>query len=312
MVTLLSDDVFQTYEKALSTRTSFHAWTKYAGLDATLATAGTAQNLYVVSRGLPTVNLAPNPSFETGDPPTGYTAAGATLSQSNTVAYAGTYSALVNPDNAAAGEGFYWVTPSLGSGGDTSGTMFYLCASAYFQDNADSGDDARIVIADSSGTTLVNGNTVTLSSSWQRSSVRYLLPPGSGAAYRIYFSTVTQHNTSFYVDAFQPEVNKASNVTAYADGAQGLNYEWLGTAHASQSIRRPGIYVVRGMSIHVTSDTYIAFDHTASSSMGFFLRAGSDWWNDHPLDIRSNISFINVNVGETPRVHGVVHGVHEG
>lgn len=306
----------QEWEDYLSTRRSIHATTKYAPVDVTLSTAGTAENLFLASTALPTVNITTNPSFETADPPTSYTAAGSTLTSSTTVARSGTDSASINPDNSAAGEGIYWAVPEVAGKPDNAQSM-YLVVSAYFNDNAGSSDDARIEIRDSAGTTThATGNTVTLAASWQRSTARFLLPI-TPAAYRIYLVTVTQHNTTFFADDLQVEVRQDGNVTDYCDGAAGINYEWFGTAHASESRRRPEVHVIRGYDLHVTKDVYLAFNNTASSTTGIFLRAGSDFSNDWPLYLTTGkpessgnrISFINAVTGETPRIWGTVWGI---
>lgn len=301
----------ESFEVNPSVRTSTSVWTKYVPIDVTLATAGTAQNLYAVSSAnIASVNLATNPSFETGDPPTGYTAAGSAISQSAVVARTATNSVLVNPANLAAGEGFYWTTPDIGAAGQDNSNRHFIVASAYFNDNAGSGDDARIEIRDITGaTTHASGNTVTLAAAWNRSTTQFALPI-TPAAYRVYFVTVSQHNTNFYVDDFQFEIRQGGDATDYFDGASNQNTEWIGTAHASESRRRKGLFLIRGFSLHFSRDTYIAFDTTASSTTGAFIRAGSDWTPEHPLHIATNLSFINVNTGELPRVTGMLHGVH--
>lgn len=294
-----------------STRTSVHVWTKWVPVDVTLATPGTAENLFQVSPGEPTINLVTNPSFETGDPPTGYTAVGSTLARSATVANSGTYSLSITPDNAAVGEGGYWTTDDSFAGGPDNSERLYLVASVYLQDNVDSGDDARIVITDADGTTLANGDTITLSSSWQRSTAFYPLST-TGQQYRVYIVTVTQHGTVFYADDLQVEIRQSNTASTYCDGAQGLNYFWDGTAHASMSRRRRGLSTIRGYTLHNTRNLYIAFDHTASSTLGEYKRAGTDFWGDHPLDVFDRISFINELAGEQPRLYGQIWGVHEG
>jgi hypothetical protein len=294
-----------------STRQNTHIWTKWAPVDVTLTTAGTAQTLFSASTERPTVNIATNPSFETGTPPTGYTAVGATLAQSSTVAYTATNSMSVDPDNSAAGEGFYWDTPVLAGRAD-SNNAFWLVASAYFQDNADVGRTARIEIRDAAGTTThISGNEITLSSSWQRSIAAFQLPI-AGVAYRIYFVTSTSASDEvFYVDGFQLELKHSSTATTYCDGAQGLNYEWDSTAHASTSRRRIGLVSIRGYHLYVTRNCYLAFDHTASSTLGRRILAGTDIWTDFPIEADS-ISFINENSGELPRIFGEILGVHQG
>mgnify|MGYP001570683338 FL=1 len=291
-----------------STRDNTYIWTKGNPVDVTLAVAGTAQNLIAISDEKPTVNLVTNPSFETGDPPTGYTASGATLTRSSTVARSGTYSLSINPDNGAAGEGGYWTTETLARG-DVDHPLI-MVASVYLQDNVNSGNGARIVVADSSGVTLANGNSVVLSAAWQRSSAFYLM--SAGATYRIYISTVLQHNTTFYADNLQNELLFQSTPTAYCDGATGLYNEWEDTAHASRSRRLQGLVSIRGYTLHNTRDIYLAESRTASTTDGGsrFVRAGTDFWEDFPVDIQDNLSFVNAVAGENPRVFGVIRGVH--
>lgn len=295
-----------------STRESLSIWTKAAPVDVTLATPGTAENLYSLTDPIPTVNLITNPSMETGSPPTGYTAAGATLAQSAVVARSATNSLRITPNNAAAGEGTYWsLEPALSRSPDAH---YILVVSAYFNDNAGSGNNVRVVIADSSGVTLANGTSVALAANWTGRSVAFYPLPTVAANFRIYLTTITQFGTVFYVDDLQVEILNQSAASAYCDGARGLNYEWEGTAHASRSRRRKFLQAVRGYTLHNTRDIYIAEDRTASTTDGGsrFVRAGTDFWEDFPINVTTNISFVNANVGESPRVYGVVRGVPSG
>ncbi len=134
------------------------------------------------------------------------------------------------------------------------------------------------------------------------------------AQYRVYFVTTAQIAPVFYVDSFQSEIQRGSGVTPYCDGAQGLNQEWFGTAHASESRRKAGLIASRGFELHFTRDTYIAFDRVASATDGgsIFMRAGADWSPEHPIHADDRISFVNSVVGEQPRVWGVIWGVHQG
>lgn len=291
-----------TREVDPSTRQSSHLWTKIVPVDLTLASAGTAENLLLLAPGQPTVNLIDNPSFETDTPPTGYTASGSTLARSNTVAKYGTYSGRITPDNAAVGEGIY---VSLG----VWPTGKPLTVSVYLQDNAGSGNNARVrVYGVTSAAYLASGNTVTLSNVWQRSVATYV-PAGTGATeeLRVYVETVTQHGTVFYADGLQAEAT--ANVTTYCDGAQGLFNEWDGTAHASTSRRYMGLREIRGFDLHCTRDIYLGYDVVASATLGEFKRAGTDWWEDHPVYLTKRLSVLNAVAGEQPRVYGRVWGV---
>ena len=93
-----------------STRTSVHAFTKYAPITVTLST--TAADVFTIDRGVPSVNMVRNPSIEL-DALTEFTASGAAISQSSAQAATGSNSLLVNPANSAAGEGFYYTTPNI-------------------------------------------------------------------------------------------------------------------------------------------------------------------------------------------------------
>ncbi|MFH1290411.1 MAG: hypothetical protein ABIH92_03315 [Nanoarchaeota archaeon] len=303
---------YDAWEIAPSTRINTSIWTRANPVDVTLATAGTAEDLIAISDEKPTINMATNPSFETADPPTGYTLVGSTLARSATVARSGTYSMSIVPNNVAAGEGGYWTTTDLAQGNVDRNQQIVMVASVYLQDNAASGSTARVVIADSSGVTLANGTTVTLSAAWQRSSAFYPLS-AAAASYRIYIVTALQHGTTFYTDDLQVELLNQSTPTAYCDGATGLYNEWRTTAHASISRRKRGLVAIRGYTLHCTRDIWIAEGRTAHATDGGsrYVRAGTDFWEDWPLDVQDNISILNVQTGEQPRVYGVVRGVHQ-
>jgi len=304
---------YSAWELDPSTRDSVHLWNKWMPADKTLATAQTAEDLFSVSSDAPTVNLAPNPSFETADPPTGYTASGSTPTRVTTNPRSGTYSLSINPDNSAVGEGVYWTSDVLGSNQEKNNAT-RLIASCYFRRASGSGEDARIEIRDSTGVTvLATGETVTLSTSYQRSTASYdlnLATSAGGAAYRIYLVTVTQHNTTFLADSFQVEFGKSDIATPYCDGVQGINYSWDGTAHASTSRRRMGLVAIRGFMLRASHDCYVSFDQTASATTGRYLPANVDWWNPHPIHIMERISFVNVTSGQQPRLYGDIWGVH--
>ena len=102
-------EAWASWEIDPSTRTSVHVWTKYVAIDTTVGT--TATDIFTVDRGIPSVNLVKNPSFEVNTL-TDFTVlpvgGSSTIAQSNAQAASGTYSLLVTTDNDAAGEGFYW------------------------------------------------------------------------------------------------------------------------------------------------------------------------------------------------------------
>lgn len=293
-----------------STRTSMHLYTKWAPIDVTLTTTNVAEDLFTADLEEPIVNLVTNPSMETGTtPPTGYTAVGAVITKSGTVARSGTNSMSIDPANAVIGEGAYWETEELSGFSNDRNSQLTLNANVYLQDNTDTGNTARIEIRSADGlTTYATGNEITLSSSWQRSHAFYPIP-GNGVAYRVYIVTSSAASDAvFYADDLMVSLQRGNTARTYCDGAQGLYYEWVGTAHASRSVRRRGLVAIRAYNLHFSHASYIAFDHTASSTLGRLVTAGADIWQDKLHFNR--ISFINEISGETPRITGEVFGVH--
>ena len=137
------------------------------------------------------------------------------------------------------------------------------------------------------------------------------------ATYRIAVVSVAQHNIDFYVDKIMIEQRRDGTLSDYVDGAQGVNYEWNGTAHLSESKRRPGISAVRGFSLkngHGSQTVNIAIDTDATAagatSTGILLKAGESVTTNWPMDARTKISAIAS--GGTTQVYGVIWGVHAG
>ena len=287
-----------------STRTSVHAFTKYAPITATLST--TAADVFTVDRGVPSVNMVKNPSIEL-NALTEFTASGAAISQSSAQAATGTYSLLVNPANSAVGEGFYYTTPTLV--GHPEGS--HVVASVEVRGASASGD-VRLVIQDSSGVELATSATHNLTTGFVKlSSSIFIGRPA--ATYRVAVLTVANHNINFYVDKIHVEVRQDSTIPDYVDGAQGINYEWVGTANASESKRRAGMSVMRGLRIkndHASIAVYVAFDQTASATTGFQIAGGEVFETVWPIDFRTRISAVAAS--GTPAIHGVVWGIHQG
>ena len=297
-------DEWASWEVDPSTRTSVHAFTKYAPITATLST--TASDVFTVDRGMPSVNMVRNPSIEL-NALTEFTATGSAISQSNAQAATGTYSLLVNPTNAAKDEGVYYTTPSLV--GHPEGSV--LTASVEVRGASASGD-VKLSIQDSAGVELLASATHSLTAGFVRLSLQHPItrPP---ATYRVAVVTVAQHNINFYVDKIHVELRKDSSITDYVDGAQGVNYEWIGTAHASESKRRAGMSVIRGLRLkntHASIDVYVALDQTASATAGFKIGPGEVFETTWPVDFRTKISAVAAS--GTPAVHGVVWGIHQG
>jgi len=135
---LMNPRDYASWEQDPSTRESIRLLTKAYPVDSTLSVAGTAKDLISVAPGLPTVNMITNPSMETGNPPTGYTALrSAVLAQDAVVYKYGLKSMKITPPNAARGEGALWALGEWSMGEP-------LSISAYFSDNAASGKDARV------------------------------------------------------------------------------------------------------------------------------------------------------------------------
>ena len=288
-----------TGRQGRSTRKSVEIPYIYVPVNVTLATPGTAEDCYTITPVKSTVNICTNPSMETGSPPTGYTASGSTLTRDGTYYDYGSYSLGINPDNAAAGEGAYWDAGILPRGQP-------IAVSCYFRDAAALGDDARVrIYGNTSAGWLATGNTITLSASWQRSTCVYRGTPNSSEETYVYLVNVTQHNTTFYADGLQIEL--LPYVTDYCDGAQGRNYAWDGTAHASVSYRSPALIEIRGYSFITNRAIYFDTDATATSSSEP-LSAGDMFWEDK-ISALSNLSFLNQLSGEAPTVRGRVWGI---
>ena len=301
------------WESDPSTRTSVHAFTKYFPFrDATVANDAVT-TLLTVDRGVPAVNMVANPSIESATI-SEFTADGSAISQDSGQADHGSNSLLVNPANSAAGEGFYWTTPTLA--GHPHDGESWLVARCTVRGASASGD-AEIVIADSSGTDLLAGDSVSLSTSFQDLTVKYHIPITSDATtYRVYVRSKTQHNINFYVDKIHIENRIGDSIIpAYVDGAQGLNYEWEGTANLSMSRRRAGISVIRGFKLVNESSTaadiiYVGLDCDASSTTGIPVLGGQSYETNWPIDFREKVTVIAAQ--NTPAAHGVIWGIHQG
>ena len=181
---------------------------------------------------------------------------------------------------------------------------------------ASASGDAEIAIQNSSGTDIQVGNSVSLSTAFQQLQVRYHLPQTGSAAYRVKVRSKTQHNIDFYVDKIHVEQRFSDgNYAAYVDGAQGLNYEWEGTADLSQSRRRAGLSVIRGIKVRNESSTagdivYVGLDCDASATTGIPVLGGDTFETNWPLDFRSKVTVLAAQ--NTPAIHGVIWGIHQG
>ncbi len=126
----------------------------------------------------------------------------------------------------------------------------------------------------------------------------------------------TQHNINFYVDKIHVEQRIGDgNIPTYVDGAQGLNYEWTGTANESTSIRRAGLSVIRGIKLRNESSTagdiiYIGLDCDASATTGIPVLGGDTFETNWPIDFREKVTVLAAQ--NTPAAHGVIWGIHQG
>jgi hypothetical protein len=151
----------------------------------------------------------------------------------------------------------------------------------------------------------LNGSTVTLTNSWQRSTLSVELDATD--TYTVYLVTAEKTSQVFYADGFQVET--LGSPTDYCDGDQNVYCSWDGTAHASASRRIKSLGSIRNMTLHTDKDVYICYDGTATSANGRLLEEDSTMWLDHPVQILKNISIINAVSGETPHVVGELWGV---
>lgn len=295
------------WEVDSSTRQSVHPYTKYAPFRT--ATSTTASTLKAVGQGEVAVNLITNPSVESSDI-TMFTAAGSAISQSTDQASHGTNSLLVNPANSAAGEGFYWQSPTI----PFSVNVQHITVQCEHRGASASGN-ATIEIRDADGSTvLASSADDNLATSFKRITTTYAVPAQTaGASYRMYVTTGTQHNINMYIDKMGFEIREDTTaVSTYVDGNQGVNYEWTGTANASTSIKKPDMSVIRGIQIKNESSSageivYVAFDSTASSSTGIAVLAGETFETNFPIDFRDKVSIISAS--GTPTVKGVIWGI---
>jgi len=296
-----------------STRESTSLLTKWYPINKLLAVPGTAEDLYTVTPLQATVNMVTNPSFETGDPPTGMTASGATITQSNTYAKYGTYSLKIDPNNIAAGEGAYYELGRLPGRADN---RLPISISCYFRDAASSGSGVFIKLVASNTTPFagktvnyINGSAVTLSTSWQRASLTIEIDTTD--FYTIYLVTATQHNVDFWADGLQTET--LNTPTDYCDGDQStlsgnVNCSWDATSHASSSRRLRAMGSIRNLTLHTDKSIYLCYDGIATATNGRLLEADSTMWLDYPCYILKNISFINAETGQFPHVTGEIWG----
>ena len=298
---------YRGWEQDSSTRQSVHAYTKYHPFSE--ATSTTAETLKTVAAGEIATNWVTNPRVESSTI-TMFTATGSAISRDTGQQSVGSASLLANPANSAAGEGWYWESPTI----PFSVNPQHLSVQLEHRGASASGT-VKLEIRDADGTSvLATSGSSDLATSWTRVTAAYTVAGSTTAAkYRLYLTTQAQHNINFYADKIMFEVREDTTaVSTYVDGATGINYEWTGTANASTSIKRPDMTVIKGIYVKNQSGTaadivYVAFNTTATSSTGIPVRGGEEFYSNWPLDFTGYVSVVAAQ--NTPTISGVIWGI---
>ena len=295
------------WEIDFSTRQAVHPYTRYSPFRA--ATSTTVSTLFTVSRGETATNWVTNPRIEATDV-TMFTATGSAIARDTGQASVGAASLLVNPANAAADEGAYWDSPTLPFNINPQ----HITVQCEHRGASASGA-VTLEIMDSSGTILATSGTDDLAASWKRLTAQYTVPGSTTAAsYRLSITTTAQHNINFYVDKVMFEIREDTiAVSTYVDGDSGINYEWTGTANASTSIKKPGLALIRGITLKNESGTaadvvFVAFDTIATATPGIPVIGGGTLDTNFPISFTNKITVIAAQ--NTPTVSGVIWGTH--
>ena len=255
-------------------------------------------------------NWVTNPRVESSTI-TMFTATGSAISRDTGQQSVGSASLLANPANSAAGEGWYWESPTI----PFSVNPQHLSVQLEHRGASASGT-VKLEIRDADGTSvLATSGSSDLATSWTRVTAAYTVAGSTTAAkYRLYLTTQAQHNINFYADKIMFEVREDTTaVSTYVDGATGINYEWTGTANASTSIKRPDMTVIKGIYVKNQSGTaadivYVAFNTTATSSTGIPVRGGEEFYSNWPLDFTGYVSVVAAQ--NTPTISGVIWGIY--
>ena len=172
-------------------------------------------------------NMIPNPSFEVSTTGYGPNNASSTIARSTTLAYVGAASLLVQSQNTTNGyNGVNMAVPVVAGKTYTFSAWVYL-NSAYSTNGV-------AATSNGMGTTVKQGNFVSTTGSWQRTSVTFN-PTVTGNA-SIYVITATGTfavaGASFYTDGWM--FTEGADLYGYADGSFP-DWLWAGTSHGSQS-----------------------------------------------------------------------------
>lgn len=194
---------------------------------ATLSTASTGQSTALLQQDI--TNLIPNPSFE-ADTSNWSSYHTATISQSSTQAYSGTFSGkVITTGGGASAQGISSVIVT----GLTAGASY--TASVYvFMPNGTT-FTLEVDTYNSVGGIVEAINTgFTGTGAWQRVSQTFTLGPTETEAQLFVYATAS---TTFYVDAAM--LQTGTSPTTYFDGSfvntSANKYAWVGTANASAS-----------------------------------------------------------------------------
>ena len=303
---------YRGWEADASTRQSVHAFTKYHPFRE--ATSTTVSTLLTASQGEIATNWVTNPRVESSTISM-FRASGSAISRDTGQQSVGAASLLVNPDNSAIDEGFYWTSPSI----PYSTAPQHISVQVEHRGASASGA-VTLEIMDSDGAVLATSGSSNLATSWVRLTAQYTVAPlTASATYRLSVTTTAQHNINYYVDKIMFEVREDTTaVSTYVDGDFGMYHEWDGTANASTSRKRPGIQIIKG--IQITNEStdaaeivYVAFDHTATTSTGIPILAkvanlhNGEFETHSPLHFTKKVSIIAAS--GTPTVSGVIWGI---
>ena len=222
---------------------------------------------------------------------------------------------------ATAADGFYVDTGTHGGG--QRGTQFE--ASIYVAKSGSATANVEIVIQDQNGTVVVVGDSVTLTTSFQRINASYRIPQGIQKELRVQVrptgSMWDNSTTAWYADMFMYQKSNVGTSSDYVDGYQALSavgerYAWDGAADLSVSRKYGGMTQVRGIKL-INQESYhasnniitVAFDDIAVDGQGIPIHGGDTFETNWPIDARS-VSVIASSASTT--IRGYIWGVHSG
>jgi hypothetical protein len=183
-----------------------------------------------------TINYVPNPSVETNA--NSITAAGAaTLTRVNTEHWDGNWSMQVDTPGSAAGEGLWWLAPSLNFylGGAT-----FVGSIALLGNNSPDGVVLRVDYTDGTWTDSPVVVPTVSTTTWKRFETAPVKSDPNRTMLRASVRVVTTSARAirFWADGCQ--IEQGNQATPFAQGDYGEPYHrWTGVAHASLTHRDP-------------------------------------------------------------------------